>query len=154
MTPTPDAPELRFVATDVGDSTRLLGGSVRLLDLPSFRDHRGVLTPITFDDVGFSAARAFVVNAPLGAVRGGHAHLHVRQILFRASGTIGVDLRHRGASARLTLDGNRPAVLLEAGVWARQTYIAPESTLIVFADGPYDPAEYSADENSAEVTDS
>ena len=120
----------------------LLGGSVRLLDLESFVDDRGALTPITFDEFGFRAARAFVVSAPQGAVRGGHGHRRVRQLLFRASGTIEVDLRREGSEAHITLDEHHPAALLEPGVWARQAYVGAESTLIVFADGPYDPAEY------------
>ena len=144
MTAARDRAEFRSVAHPADDSTCLLGGSVRVLELESFRDQRGALTPLTFDEVGFSAARAFVVRAPKGAVRGGHAHLHVRQILFRASGQIDLDVRHHGAHARLTLDEDRPAALLEAGVWAMQTYVATESILMVFADGPYDPAEYLA----------
>ena len=36
-------------------------------------------------------------------------------------------------------------MLLEAGVWAQQTYVGADSTLIVFADGPYDSAEYVDD---------
>jgi dTDP-4-dehydrorhamnose 3,5-epimerase-like enzyme len=130
-------------------SLQLLSGSVHLLELASFRDHRGALTPLTFDEVGFSAARVFVVTAPRGTVRGGHAHRRVRQIFFRASGVINVDFRREGAHVRLTLDEDHPAVLLEAGVWAQQTYVAPESTLVVFADGPYDPAEYSGGDVSA-----
>lgn len=43
------------------------------------------------------------------------------------------------------LDEDRPAVLIEPGVWAQQTYLDDDSTLIVFADGPYDPAEYVHD---------
>ena len=129
-----------MVGLDAPD--RLLGGSVLPLQLPSFRDQRGELTPITFDELGFSAARAFVIRAPQGAVRGGHAHRRVRQLLFRASGIIQVDLRYQGGRIRLTLDDDHPAALVEAGVWGQQTYVAPESTLIVFADGPFDPEEY------------
>ncbi|MCD2444191.1 FdtA/QdtA family cupin domain-containing protein [Agromyces sp. SYSU K20354] len=120
----------------------LLDGAVRVLELESFRDHRGSLTPITLDDADFSVARTFVVNAPRGAVRGGHAHRQVRQVLFRASGVIDVDFSHRGERARVTLDADCPAVLIEPGVWAQQTYLDDGSTLIVFADGPYDSAEY------------
>ena len=122
---------------------QLLDGSVRILDLSTFRDDRGALTPIDFSDAGFAAARAFVVTAPQGAVRGGHAHLRVRQILFCAAGVIDVELRRGPRTDRVMLDEGRPAILIEAGVWARQTYLGPASTLIVFADGPYDPAEYS-----------
>ncbi|GAA1750346.1 sugar 3,4-ketoisomerase [Agromyces humatus] len=120
----------------------LLDGSVRVLELECFRDHRGSLTPLTLDDAGFSVARTFVVNAPRGAVRGGHAHRHVRQVLFRASGAIDVDFSHRGERARVTLDEDCPAVLIEPGVWAQQTYLDDRGTLIVFADGPYESTEY------------
>ena len=97
---------------------------MRILELESFRDDRGVLTPITFDDFGFSAARAFVVRAPQGSVRGGHGHRRVRQVLFCASGAIEVEVRHRGrAMLASTLDERHPAALLEAGIWAQQTYV-------------------------------
>ena len=97
---------------------------------------------MTFDDVGFDVARTFVVTAPRGAVRGGHAHRRVRQVLFRASGTIDVDVSHRGERASITLDEGHPAILIERGVWAQQTYRDDHSTLIVFADGPYESSEY------------
>ena len=145
-------PPTRSAAVDA-EPTTLLDGAVRVLELECFRDHRGSLTPITLDELGFSVARTFVVRAPRGAVRGGHAHRRVRQVLFRASGTIDVDVSHRGVQARLTLDEDRPAVLLEAGVWAQQTYLDQDSTLIVFADGPYEPAEYADDDSSAAGAD-
>ncbi len=150
MTSVPEPPDTRLQAATPGGPSSLLGGSVRLLELESYRDDRGVLTPITFHDFGFTTARAFVVRAPQGAVRGGHGHRRVRQVLFCASGEIDVDVRLRGAHARLTLDQDRPAALLEAGVWAQQTYVGADSTLIVFADGPYDPAEYADDDLGAD----
>jgi dTDP-4-dehydrorhamnose 3,5-epimerase-like enzyme len=138
-------PSVQVVAVE---PAALLEGLVRVLELDCFRDHRGSLTPLTFDEVGFSVARTFVVSAPRDAVRGGHAHRRVRQVLFRASGTIDVDVSHRGERARITLGDEHPAVLIEAGVWAQQTYLDDDSTLIVFADGPYEPDEY-VDGNAA-----
>lgn len=125
---------------------------VRVLELDRFDDERGSLVPLTFDHVGFSVARTFVVSAPRGAVRGGHAHRRVRQVLFRASGTIAVEVGLSGVHARVTLDEERPALLIEPGVWAQQTYLDEGSTLIVFADGPYESAEYvpgNADDGAA-----
>jgi hypothetical protein len=149
MTSVPRPPGTRSEAVTGDAPTTLLDGSVRLVELECFTDERGTLTPITLDDLGFSVARAFVVRAPRDAVRGGHAHRSVRQVLFRASGAIDVEVRRGGARARLTLDAEHPAVLLEAGVWAQQTYVGDDSTLIVFADGPYEPTEYAGEDSSA-----
>jgi dTDP-4-dehydrorhamnose 3,5-epimerase-like enzyme len=142
---TVDSTQRRWLTQSVAHTTSVpdpLVGLVRVLELDSFRDHRGSLTPISFDAVGFSVERTFVVSAPTGAVRGGHAHRRVRQVLFRASGRIDVDVSHRGERARITLDEVHPAVLIEPGVWAQQTYVDDHSTLIVFADGPYEASEY------------
>ncbi|MBM7504045.1 sugar 3,4-ketoisomerase [Agromyces aurantiacus] len=125
------------------ERTPLLDGMVRVLELDRFRDERGSLVPLTFDDLGFRVVRTFVVDAPRGAVRGGHAHRRVRQVLFRASGTIELELRRDGQLARLTLDEEHPAVLIEAGVWAQQTYLDDGAALIVFADGRYEADEYA-----------
>jgi dTDP-4-dehydrorhamnose 3,5-epimerase-like enzyme len=150
MPSTPRPPGARSGAVAAEAPATLLGGAVRLVELESFRDDRGTLTPITLDELAFSVARAFVVRAPRGAIRGGHAHRRVRQVLFRASGTIDVEVSHRGERARVILDQERPAVLLEAGVWAQQTYLDDDATLIVFADGPYEAAEYSDDDADVE----
>jgi dTDP-4-dehydrorhamnose 3,5-epimerase-like enzyme len=153
---TVDSPQRRWLTQSVAHTTSVpdpLVGLVRVLELDCFRDHRGSLTPMTFDDVGFSVARTFVVSAPRGAVRGGHAHRRVRQVLFRASGTIEVDVNHRGERARITLDEGHPAILIEPGVWAQQTYLDDHSTLIVFADGPYEASEYvDGDSGDSEVS--
>ena len=127
---------------------------VRVLELDRFRDERGSLVPLTFDDVAFRVARSFVVNAPRGAVRGGHAHRSVRQVLFRASGTIEVEVRHDGARALVTLDESNPALLVEPGVWAQQTYLDDHAALVVFADGAYDSTEYAHERPDAPETTS
>ncbi|WP_136706633.1 FdtA/QdtA family cupin domain-containing protein [Agromyces sp. H66] len=135
------------------ERTPLLDGMVRVLELDCFRDERGSLTPVTFDDARFSVARTFVVSAPQGMVRGGHAHRRVRQVLFRASGAIDVHVSHRGENATIRLDEECPAVLVEAGVWAQQVYLDDHSTLIVFADGPYDAAEYVDGADASDASD-
>ena len=127
---------------------------MRVLELHGFHDERGSLVPLTFEDVDFRVARTFVVNAPRGAVRGGHAHRSVRQVLFRASGTIEVEVRHEGELAHLTLDASTPAVLVEPGVWAQQTYLDDHAALIVFADGPFESAEYVHERPAARETTS
>ncbi|WP_438855417.1 sugar 3,4-ketoisomerase [Agromyces sp. M3QZ16-3] len=146
MAPVPESIDAarRVAGRESGEP--LLGGAVRPLALDRYVDERGSLTPLMLAELGFAVARAFVVTAPARAVRGGHAHRSVRQVLFRASGRIEVEFRSGGATARLTLDEANPAVLVDVGVWAEQTYAVDGSTLIVFADGAYDRSEYLDDD--------
>lgn len=120
----------------------LWDGLVTPLTLSSHPDGRGSLTPMTFADHGFEAVRAFVVTAPDGIRRGGHGHRRGRQILMRVLGEVHVDLVSAGRRARIVLDAQTPAVLIEPGVWSRQTYAGHDAALVVFCDTTYDPSDY------------
>lgn len=118
------------------------GGRVAELIASTHADERGVLTALAFDRYRFAAVRTFIVEAPDGAVRGGHGHYRGRQLLVRLSGAVDVELRHGGSIERLTLDERCPAILVEPPVWASQTYRGERSSLLVLCDTPYDAADY------------
>lgn len=120
----------------------LLGGRVLILPLDSFVDDRGTLTPVSFAAWRFTPVRAFAVCAPAGSVRGGHAHRHCRQILMRVSGEVDVDVDDGHRATTVRLDDSCPAVLVEPGVWSRQTYLSSGSSIVVFCDRDYDPKDY------------
>jgi hypothetical protein len=128
---------------------RLCDGRVVVLEHELIVDDRGELSPVDLSALGFALARAFVVRGRDGAVRGAHGHRKGRQILIRIDGDIDVDLVYRGRSARLTLTGQRRALLIEPPVWSRQTYRGAPATLVVLCDTPYDPADYFADPEDA-----
>lgn len=123
----------------------LWGGLVTSLALDASVDPRGSLTPVSFAEHGFEVVRAFVVSAPDGAIRGGHGHRTGRQLLLRAGGSIELELRHAGQVAGVTLDETTRAVLVEPGVWSRQTYSGGDAALVVFCDTEYDPSDYFDD---------
>src|SRR5690606_35490931 len=87
-------------------------------------------------------ARAFVVTAPDGSISGGHAHAASRQLLLRVRRTIRVELRTAEDAEVVLLDAESPALVIEPGVWATQTYVGDDAALVVFSDTAYDPADY------------
>lgn len=119
-----------------------LGGRVSAYDLPVMDDARGALLALHFSELPISAVRLFCVQAPRGAVRGGHAHRVGNQLLVRIGGHIDVELRSEGLVEQLTLNALGAALLIPAGVWAQQTYRSDEAVLLVLADTPYDPSNY------------
>lgn len=126
-------------------ASQLLNGSVRLIQLVSYTDERGTLSPIDLVEAGFTSVRSFVVTAPAGTVRGRHGHRTCRQLLVRVSGTIEVEVRCGTETETIRLSAepqDQRAILIEPGVWAEQRYLTDDATLLVFADRPYDPSDY------------
>lgn len=124
----------------------LCDGHARTFCLARHADARGALYPIELAQFALQPARAFLVGeVPAGAVRGGHAHRSARQLLVRIAGSLRVDLRWRDQRHALLLDAAQDALLLDAGVWARQTYLDTDARLLVFCDEDYATASYLAD---------
>jgi dTDP-4-dehydrorhamnose 3,5-epimerase-like enzyme len=117
-------------------------GHAWLYRLPAIADPRGELVPLDFAALPFVPRRAFLVQGtPAGQVRGGHGHAHGQQLLVCVAGRVDVELRHRGASEQVALHAGRDALLVKAGVWARQVY-GDGAVLLVLASSAYDPDAY------------
>lgn len=129
------------------DRTEYFGGRARRWPLEPKEDARGVLLPFAFHGMPFAPRRAFVVaDVPAGGVRGGHAHRHGTQLLVCVQGRIEVRMRCTGEDALLELLPWTSALLVGAGVWCRQRYVAAGSVLLVFASDDYDPGSYLPEE--------
>ena len=108
-------------------------------------DERGTLSVLALAELDFVVVRVYTVDAPDGAVRGGHGHRHGRQILMCMAGAVEVELRAGGDIEHVTLAGRAPGLLINPGVWSRQTYRGAGASLLVLCDTHFDPADYSND---------
>jgi UDP-2-acetamido-3-amino-2,3-dideoxy-glucuronate N-acetyltransferase len=115
----------------------------RVVDLAHHVDPRGVLVPHEFADLPFRPQRVFVVTgAPPGTTRGGHAHRTAWQLLHCPSGSVAVEVRAEDTGAAVTLDRPERALVIEPGVWSRQTFETPAAVLLVLSSEPYDAGSY------------
>ncbi|MEJ0059843.1 MAG: FdtA/QdtA family cupin domain-containing protein [Terricaulis sp.] len=127
-------------------SLKALPGGAHTLELPLETDPRGALIAAEFDALPFSPRRVFVVkDAPLGAVRGGHAHKSNCQALVCLAGVVRVELRHEGRTAFVDLNAAHEALVIPAGVWSSQTYLTDDAMLMVLASEPYDAESFIGD---------
>ena len=118
-------------------------GRVRRLELAPKADGRGTLLPIEFDTLPFQPRRIFTIaNVPAGCSRGGHGHLVGDQILTCVNGAVRVTVRFKGDEHRIDLSPRTEALLIEAGVWARQDYLADDSVLLVLSNVNYADVRY------------
>jgi hypothetical protein len=137
-----------------GEMTEFLGGRARRVPCARLTDRRGSLTPFDYADLPFTPRRVFAVaDVPTGTSRGGHSHRSATQLLVCLNGRIDVLMRVRGDAGRVMLAPGEPGLLLGPGVWSQQTYLAPNSVLLVFASEPYDPASMSEHPTDPAPTD-
>jgi len=134
-----------------GDDSRtdlaFFEGHAKLIEFPKRIDARGSLIPFEFRDLPFQPRRIFVTrDVPAGTTRGGHALKNDSQLLVRITGRIRVSLRHDDELGICMLDRSHVGLLVGPGIWFEQTYLEPESTLLVLASAPYDPTSYIRDQ--------
>jgi hypothetical protein len=120
-----------------------LGGRSRLLAFPSYIDSRGDLTALPFDELPFLPQRSFFVHTvPEGTRRGGHSHHIARQLLFCLSGRVSVLMRNAGDEVTVVLEDRSEGLLIEAGVWAQQTYLTENAVLFALASEKFSLPSY------------
>lgn len=116
----------------------------RALDLPVIHAPEGNLTVVEGDDrVPFTIQRVYYLyDVPTGAVRGGHAHRSLQQLLVPLSGSFDVLLDDGGEKRTVTL--NRPSVglLLTPMIWRELVNFSSGSVCLVLASAHYDESDY------------
>jgi dTDP-4-dehydrorhamnose 3,5-epimerase-like enzyme len=114
-----------------------------VIDLPQFRESRGVLVPVEFSQfVPFEVRRMFwIADVPLGGVRGGHAHKHCHQFAICVAGRVAIEARDGRAKRTIELAVGQ-ALHIRPGIFTTETIIAPGTILSVLCDRPYEPTDY------------
>lgn len=112
--------------------------------IPTISDERGSLAVAELGGaLPFTAARAFMVYDPPGAItRGGHAHRRCEQFLVAVAGSVAVTVDDGRERQEHLLDSPAVGLHIPAGIWSEQRYPGPASRLLVLASEPYDEADY------------
>lgn len=110
-----------------------------------FADERGKLTLMALDQIPFEPDRAYVLSElPLGTARGGHACRTQHRFLVGISGQATVTVDDGHTSERGSLGGG-DTLHVPPATWIEITPECEGVTILVFADGEYDPSDYMTD---------
>jgi dTDP-4-dehydrorhamnose 3,5-epimerase-like enzyme len=117
---------------------------VTLLDLATFKDHRGSLTVID-KVVPFQSVRTYWIYGSDGQTRGGHRHHVTRQALVAITGTVTVFVNDGVERGDIVLSKPSQCLLVEPKDWHTMTF-GPGAVLLVLASHPYDRSDYIEDQ--------
>ena len=124
-----------------------LGDLYEWVELPRIPDRRGSLTVIEGGShVPFDIARVYYLyDMPNSAVRAGHAHRRLNQLIIAAAGAFNVNLDDGFEQQTMRLNRPDRGLLLRPMVWRTIDGFATGSLCLVLASIPYDEAEYVRD---------
>lgn len=111
---------------------------VRWIELDSFVDERGRLTPIEGGQhVPFEIARVYTVHG-VGAARAGHAHLDTQQLAIAVHGRVSMALSDGRERRAFELDSPARGLYFGPLLFIEITQMEIDSVLMVLASTHYD----------------
>lgn len=119
----------------------------KIIDIPKIEDRRGNLSVVEeFKNVPFHIARAYwLYDVPAGAMRGGHAHKRLKQLLIALSGSFTVTLDDGQEKRKILLNRPYQGLLIETGIWRTIDDFSSGAVCLVLASELYDESDYIYD---------
>lgn len=115
---------------------------IKLITLPL---RNQALTVMESENLPLDVKRIFIVKGNEKEIRGRHAHRQVTQYLVCVHGACEVICDDGLQKKTFQLNAANQALLLPPGIWAEQTYLEKDTTLMVACDALYDEADYLRD---------
>jgi dTDP-4-dehydrorhamnose 3,5-epimerase-like enzyme len=124
-----------------------------LVDLPKIVDNRGNLTFIEENrHFPFDIMRVYYLyDVPGGAVRAGHAHRNLRQMLVAVSGSFDILLDDGATREVIALNRAHKGLLVMPGVWREIYNFSSGAVCLALASDHYDESDYFRDYESFKV---
>lgn len=119
-------------------------GACRLLELPLAEDRRGKLTYVEGDrDIPFPIERVyFISGVPLDAMRAGHAHRQIEEIIVCVAGRFRVTLDDGRERIDVLLDRPDRGLYISTFVWHELSDFSAEAVALGIASLPYDEEDH------------
>mgnify|MGYP001300963350 FL=1 len=111
-----------------------------ILDLPTFKDDRGILTVLE-DLLPFDIKRSYWIYSADGKKRGGHRHKKTRQALISLLGEVTLDINNGKVRESFCLNNPSTCIIIEPEDWHTMSF-SENSILIVFASHKYNKDDY------------
>lgn len=123
---------------------------VRILDFPIVHEPRGNLSFIEGEvHVPFEIRRVYYLyDVPGGAVRGGHAHRELQQVIIALSGSFDVLLDDGTSQAKFSLNRGYHGLYLPTMVWRELDNFSSGAVCMVLASERFRESDYIRDHDA------
>jgi dTDP-4-dehydrorhamnose 3,5-epimerase-like enzyme len=119
---------------------------VKDLKVATFRSNQAMGTLVAVENeknLPIPIRRVFYIyGSSPNTLRGEHAHRECAQVLVCVNGSCEIECDDGQNKQIFTLNRGDQYLLIPPGIWASERYTRPSTVLLVFADKPYDPADY------------
>jgi hypothetical protein len=118
-----------------------------LISLKKIADPRGNLTVVEQGkDIPFQISRVYwTYDIPTDAERGGHAHIHCRELIVSVSGAFTVTLDNGHERKQYLLTKPYEGLLVDTGIWRTLENFSSGAVCLVLAEDSFDESDYIYD---------
>lgn len=118
-----------------------------VLDFEVHPDNRGNLTALTSgQEIPFDIKRVYYTwSMPKDAIRGGHAHKNLDEVIVCVSGSCDFILDDGKTKTVVTLDKPNKGLYIKASLWREFTNFSADCVVILIASDEYDKNDYILD---------
>lgn len=120
--------------------------TVEILNIPKIENSHGNIAVIEKDVIPFEIKRVYYLyDIPSSAIRGGHAHRKLQQVLIAISGSFDVVLNDGETQKKVTLNKPDKGLLIENNTWRELENFSSGAVCLVLASNEYDELDYIRD---------
>ncbi len=121
----------------------------KIISFQKIADPRGNLTVVEqCKDIPFNVSRVYwTYDIPTDAERGGHAHIHCRELIVSVSGAFTVTLDDGSQRQQYLLSKPYEGLLVDTGIWRTLENFSSGAVCLVLAEDPFDESDYIYDYN-------
>lgn len=119
---------------------------IQIIDIPKIENWLGNIAVIENDTAPFDIKRVYYLyDIPSSAMRGGHAHRNLQQILIAISGSFDVVLKDGNSSKTIILNKPDKGLLINNNIWRELQNFSSGAVCLVIASDVFDEADYIRD---------
>ena len=121
---------------------------IELIDIPKIENSLGNIAVIENDVIPFEIKRVYYLyDIPSSAIRGGHSHKKLQQVLIAISGSFDVVLKNGSSQETVTLNKPDKGLLIKNNTWRELENFSSGAVCLVLASETFDESDYIRDFN-------